>query len=255
MIILPAIDLRGGRCVRLQQGDFSRETVFDADPVAVARRFEEAFQAQGVPPAERWLHVVDLDGAKTGRPVHLDVVRRVIEAVPTMQVELGGGIRSTGAAEKAFEAGVKRVIVGTQAVRDPKWFKEVALRYPGRVLLGLDTREAKVAVAGWGEATERTVVEVINQIGSLPLAAIVYTAIERDGMMAGPDFTAMTVVATASPWPVIASGGVTSAGDIRRLREIGCAGAIIGRALYEGKLTLEKALAAAREKQVGGSDG
>ncbi|HUX00737.1 MAG: 1-(5-phosphoribosyl)-5-[(5-phosphoribosylamino)methylideneamino]imidazole-4-carboxamide isomerase [Phycisphaerae bacterium] len=238
MIILPAIDLRGGRCVRLRQGRFDEETVFDEDPAAVARRFQAA--------GAEWLHVVDLDGAREGEPKNLDHIRAICKAVD-MKIEVGGGIRSTEASEEVFEAGADRIVVGTRAVREPKWLKELAEKFPGRVAWGLDTRNARVAVGGWGEVTEKTAPEIIGQAAKLRLAAIVYTDIERDGMLSGPNLTATQLVVTVSPWPVIASGGVTTVKDIQALKEVGAAGAIIGRALYEGKLTLEAALAAAAD--------
>ena len=238
MIILPAIDIRGGRCVRLRQGRFEEETVYDEDPVARARDFE----AEGA----EWLHVVDLDGARTGEPKNLDRVRAIRAAVG-MKIEVGGGIRSTEAAEETLEAGADRIVVGTRAVREPAWLKELAGRFPGRVVWGLDTQNARVAVAGWGEVTEKTVVEIIGQAAKLRLAAIVYTDIERDGMMSGPNLAATELVVKASPWPVIASGGVTTVKDVKALKKVRAAGAVIGRALYEGKLTLEDALAAAAE--------
>jgi phosphoribosylformimino-5-aminoimidazole carboxamide ribotide isomerase len=236
MIILPAIDIRGGRCVRLRQGRFDEETIFDEDPVARARQFE----AKGA----EWLHVVDLDGAREGEPGNLDLVRAIRKAV-RIKMEVGGGIRSTGAAEEVLEAGADRIVVGTRAVREPKWLEKLARRFAGRIVWGLDTQNARVAVAGWSEATEKTVVEIIGQAAKLPLAAIVYTDIERDGMMSGPNVAATEALVKASPWPVIASGGVTTVEDIRALAKAGAAGAIVGRALYEGKLAMEAALAAA----------
>ena len=238
MIILPAIDIRGGRCVRLRQGRFDEETVFDEDPAAVAQRFEAA--------GAEWLHVVDLDGAREGEPCNLDTVRAIRRAVK-VQVELGGGLRTTAAVAEALAAGIDRVIVGTRAVREAGWLREVAGRFPRRVAWGLDTQNARVAVAGWGEVTQKTVVEMLGDAGGLPLAAIIYTDIGRDGMMSGPNLAATELVVKASPFPVIASGGVTTAEDIRALAKAGAAGAIIGRALYEGKLTLEDALAAAAD--------
>jgi phosphoribosylformimino-5-aminoimidazole carboxamide ribotide isomerase len=237
MIILPAIDLRGGRCVRLRQGRFDQETVFAEDPVAVAKEFREG--------GAEWLHVVDLDGAREGRPVHLDAVRSIVAAVPEMKVELGGGLRTTESAEAALAAGVARVVIGTRALEDPKWFGDLSRSFPRRVALGLDAQSARVAVAGWQVVTERTVAEVIKAVSGLPLAAIVYTDIARDGMMGGANVSATALVVKASPFPVIASGGVTRLRDVRRLRDAGCAGAIIGRALYEGTLKLEEALAEA----------
>ena len=239
MIILPAIDLRGGRCVRLRQGRFEEETVFDEDPAAVARRFE----AKGA----KWLHVVDLDGAREGEPRNLDRVRAIREAVG-LKMEVGGGIRSTEAVEEVFGAGVDRIIVGTRAVRDPGWLKEVAEKFPAQVALGLDARQGRVAVEGWKSPTERIAAEMLEAFAGLPLAAIIYTDIGRDGMMSGPNVAATTlVVAVARPIPVIASGGVTTVEDIRALAKAGAAGAIVGRALYEGKLTLEESLKAAAD--------
>jgi phosphoribosylformimino-5-aminoimidazole carboxamide ribotide isomerase len=245
MIILPAIDLKGGRCVRLRQGRFDQETVFDDDPVAVAKRFAGVFEAADLPADRRWLHVVDLDGARDGRPVHLEAVRAIVAAVPGTKVELGGGIRTTPAAQAALDAGVWRIITGTQALRDATWLRALTAALPGRVVLGLDAESAHVAVRGWQEVTEETVYEVIEAVAGFPLAAIVYTDIGRDGMMAGANVAATASVVKASPFPVIASGGVTAIQDVRRLREVGCAGVIIGRALYEGKLKLEDALAEA----------
>ncbi|MFO8014618.1 MAG: 1-(5-phosphoribosyl)-5-[(5-phosphoribosylamino)methylideneamino]imidazole-4-carboxamide isomerase [Phycisphaerae bacterium] len=236
MLILPAIDLRGGRCVRLEQGDYDRETVFDADPVAVALRFQEA--------GARWLHMVDLDGAREGRPQNLDAVARVVRAVG-MQVELGGGIRTTETAERVLALGVARVIVGTRAVREPEWLAEVARAHPARVALGLDARGGDVAVEGWQQGTGRSVPDVLAEAEGLPLAAIVYTDIAKDGMMAGPAVEATADVARRTSLPVIASGGVTTAEDVERLAATGAIhGAIIGRALYEGTLTVEEAIAA-----------
>jgi phosphoribosylformimino-5-aminoimidazole carboxamide ribotide isomerase len=237
MLILPAIDLRGGRCVRLQQGDYDRETVFDDDPVAVARRFQQA--------GARWLHMVDLDGAREGRPQNLDTVAEVVRSVG-MQVELGGGIRTTETADRVLGTGVARVIVGTRAVREPEWLAEVAHAHPGRVALGLDARGGEVAVEGWQRGTGRSVADVLAEAEDLPLAAIVYTDIAKDGMMAGPAVEATADLARRTGLPVIASGGVTTAEDVERLAATGVLhGAIVGRALYEGTLTVEEAIAAA----------
>jgi phosphoribosylformimino-5-aminoimidazole carboxamide ribotide isomerase len=238
MLILPAIDLRGGRCVRLRQGRYDDETVFDEDPVAVARRFEAA--------GAEWLHVVDLDGARAGRSENLDTVRRIVRAVGT-PVEAGGGIRTTGAAGDILEMGVARVIVGTRAIREPEWLRALAAKFPARVALGLDARGGLVAVEGWENPTVRTAADVLADIDGLALAAIIYTDIARDGMMAGPNVEATAEVVKATRLPVIASGGVTTVEDVKRLKAVGVAGAIIGRALYEGRIRLEAALAAAGE--------
>jgi len=238
MIILPAIDLIGGRCVRLRQGDYAQETVFDEDPVAVARRFEAAGAA--------WLHVVDLDGARTGEPKNLATIRAIVGAV-RMSVEVGGGIRTTAAAQELLDLGLARVVLGTRAVREPGWLAEVAKKFPGRVALGLDARGGRVAVEGWREESARTASDLVASVAGLPLAAIIYTDIARDGMMGGPNFEATAALVKATQFPVIASGGVTTVDDVRRLKKTGVAGAVIGRSLYEGKITLEAALAAASE--------
>jgi len=238
MIILPAIDLIGGRCVRLRQGDYTQETVFDEDPVAVARRFEAAGAA--------WLHVVDLDGARTGEPKNLATVRAIVGAV-RMSVEVGGGIRTTAAAQQLLGLGLARVILGTRAVREPAWLAEVAKESPGRVALGLDAKAGCVAVEGWQQETARTASDVAASAAGLPLAAIIYTDIARDGMMSGPNVEATAALVKATAFPVIASGGVTTVVDVRRLKQAGAAGAIIGRSLYEGKIALGAALAAASE--------
>ena len=239
MLILPAIDLRGGYCVRLRQGDYDQETVFDDDPVRVARRFEDA--------GATWLHMVDLDGARAGTPRNLKQVEAVVKAVG-MQVELGGGIRTTDTAAAVLDLGVARVIVGTRAVREPDWLAEVAGRFPGRVALGLDARAGYVAVEGWESGTRQTAAAVLAGAAGLPLAAIIYTDIAKDGMMSGPNVEATAELAKKSPLPVIASGGVTTVDDIRRLKDAGgIHGAIIGRALYEGTIALDAAIEAARE--------
>jgi len=237
MLILPAIDLRGGQCVRLEQGDYDRETVFDRDPLAVAQRFE----TEGA----RWLHMVDLDGARDGEPANLDAVARVAQTVG-MQVELGGGIRSTDTVARVLDLGVARVIVGTRAVREPDWLADIARAYPGRVALGLDARSGDVAVEGWRQSTGRTVADVVASAETLPLAAIIYTDIAKDGMMAGPNVEATADLARRTAVPVIASGGVSTLDDVARLRATGAIhGAIIGRALYEGSMTVQAAIAAA----------
>ena len=238
MIILPAIDLIGGRCVRLRQGDYNQETVFDEDPVAVALRFEKA--------GAKWLHVVDLDGAREGEPRNLATIRAIVGAV-RMSVEMGGGIRTTAAVQQLLGLGLARVILGTRAVREPAWLAEVAKKFPGRVALGLDAKGGCVAVEGWQQESARTASDLAASVAGLPLAAIIYTDIARDGMMSGPNVEATAALAKASRFPVIASGGVTTVDDVQRLKKVGVAGAIIGRSLYEGKITLDAALAAAGE--------
>jgi phosphoribosylformimino-5-aminoimidazole carboxamide ribotide isomerase len=238
MLLLPAIDLRGGRCVRLRQGDYARETVFSDDPGGVARHWvEHGAQA---------LHLVDLDGAKDGRPVNLPAVRAIVEAAG-VPCQLGGGLRSEDDLAAAFAAGVRRLIIGTRALKAPDWFGRMAERYPGRLLLGLDARDGRVATEGWLDVSDCSAVELARRWEHLPLAGLVYTDIAKDGMLAGPNLHALAEMTAATRLPVIASGGVTTADDVRAVARLGLAGCIIGRALYEGTVTLEAALAASRE--------
>ena len=279
MIILPAIDLLGGHCVRLKQGKYDQVTDYGNDPAAVARKFMDA--------GAEWLHVVNLDGARQGAlgssvtvfkgkltrktllsgppEVNDDAMKSIIKAVGRhMKIEMGGGIRTTEDVERVLNIGVDRVIVGTRAIQEPKWLVEVSERFPDRIALGLDAQGKMLAVQGWTKAARE--LQTWQDLGDISLeewarhklqqllvaeakpAAIIYTDTTRDGMMTGPNFEATTaMVNAASPFPVIASGGVTTVEDVRRVKAVGAAGAIIGRALYEGTLTIEAALEAARE--------
>lgn len=245
MQILPAIDLRGGRCVRLRQGDYNQETVFGDDPVAVARRWAE----QG---AER-LHLVDLDGAKAGRPVNTDVICKIAQALE-IPCQLGGGLRDDESVRMLLEdLGVERAIIGTQALKQPDWFRALVERFPNRIILGLDARDGYVATAGWLDVSKVRALDLARQFQNLPLAAIVYTNIANDGMMQGIDpGTLAELAAFAGLGPeVIASGGVTTVADLERLCVVArdnprLTGAIVGRALYEGTIQLPAAIAAVR---------
>jgi phosphoribosylformimino-5-aminoimidazole carboxamide ribotide isomerase len=234
MLIYPAIDILGGRCVRLVQGDYSRETVFDADPVSVAKRWVE----QG---ADR-LHLVDLDGAKAGRPVNGHVVRRICESV-SVPCQLGGGVRSDEHLAEVFAWGVRWAVLGTRAIQDPAWVRMAAGRFPGRIVLGLDARNGFVATDGWLNTSTVTATDLAKQVEDAPLAAVVYTDIAKDGMMSGPNYEALAEMRAATRLPVIASGGVSTVDQVRRLAEAGTFGCIIGRALYEGQVTLPEVLA------------
>ena len=233
MLLIPAIDLRGGRCVRLRQGDYGQETVFSEDPVAVGREFVR----QGAV----YLHLVDLDGAKEGRPVHLPLIRTLTEAAG-VPCELGGGLRHDADLQAAFAAGVDRVIIGTQALKRPEWFAAAAQRFPGKMVLGLDAKEGCVATEGWLEVSSMQAIDVVRRFEKLPLAAVIYTDIGRDGMLSGPNLDALKVLADSTKLPVIASGGVSNLDDVRRLSRLPLAGCIVGRALYEGTLTLREAI-------------
>ncbi len=235
--IWPAIDLRGGKCVRLQQGDYGRETVFGDDPAAMARHWVE----QG---AER-LHLVDLDGAKDGIPANLASVRAILQAVD-VPCELGGGIRSEEAIQLLLDTGIARLVVGTLAIKQPDWFHQMVQRFPGKLVLGIDAREGYVATDGWLKTSHMTAVDLARQFNGEPIAAIVYTDIATDGMLSGPNLTAMAQMQAAVDLPVVASGGVANAQDVAHLAAIPMAGCIIGRALYEGTVTLPDALRAAQ---------
>ncbi len=236
MLIFPAIDLRGGQCVRLRQGDYNQETVFGDDPADMAQRWV----AQGA----SFLHLVDLDGARLGHPVNGPSVRAIVQA-SGVPCQLGGGLRNEDHVAEALGWGVNRVILGTRALTDPTWLEALCQRHPGRVVLGIDARDGMVATEGWLEVSRKSALDFARQCGEWPLAAIIYTDISRDGMLEGPNVEALAEMARAVAIPVIASGGVTTVDDVRRLAHIGLAGCIIGRALYEGRLDLREAIAAA----------
>ncbi len=235
--IIPAIDLLDGRCVRLAQGRYDEATVYGDDPGAVAA----GFAAHPI----RRLHVVDLDAARSGVRRHAEAVRAICRAAEAVPVQLGGGIRSLEQVEAALALGVERVVIGTAALRDPPLVREAAARHPGRVAVGLDARDGRVAVDGWLETSEADVVEVARRFEDAGVAAIVYTDIARDGMLSGPNLESTVDLAAAVSIPVIASGGVGSLADVEQaaaLADRGLAGLIVGRALYTGDVSLERAL-------------
>ena len=242
MQIWPAIDLRGGKCVRLKQGDFSRETVFADDPAAMARHWVE----QGA----QCLHLVDLDGARSGSLGDLASVKAVLQAVD-VPCELGGGIRDEESIRWLANLGLARLVVGTKAIGEPDWFRQMCRKFPRKLVLGIDARNGRVATHGWLETSEVEATELARQFSNEPIAGIVYTDIATDGMMAGPNLAAMAAMQAAVDCPVVASGGVTTLADVERLTAIPMAGCIIGRALYEGTVTLADAIrvaAAAKEQ-------
>jgi phosphoribosylformimino-5-aminoimidazole carboxamide ribotide isomerase len=241
LILFPAIDIKDGVCVRLEQGDMARATVFNRDPAAQAQTFVvEGFE---------YLHVVDLDAAFAGRPVNVRAVERIIESIP-LPVQLGGGLRDMGAISSWLEKGVDRAIIGTAAVRDPSLVREAARAFPGRIAVGLDARDGKVAVQGWAETSELTALEIAERFEDAGVAAIIYTDISRDGLLKGLNLDATIALADAVAIPVIASGGLASLDDIRLMlepRAARLAGAIAGRALYDGRLNATEALRLIRE--------
>ena len=240
MILYPAIDLKGGQCVRLKLGDMAQATVFNDDPADQAA----AFERQGF----THLHVVDLDGAFAGKPMNAAAVDAILAAV-IMPVQLGGGIRDMAVLEAWLAKGIARVIIGTAAVRDPEFVRTAARAHPGKVAVGIDARDGRVAVEGWAESSELAAEELGRRFADAGVAAIVYTDIARDGVLTGLNIEATLALAHAVPIPVIASGGLASIADVRRLLEPDCAileGAISGRALYDGRLDPAEALALIR---------
>jgi phosphoribosylformimino-5-aminoimidazole carboxamide ribotide isomerase len=239
MIVYPAIDLRGGRCVRLLEGDFARETVYGDDPVAVARRWEAAGAA--------WLHVVDLDGARAGRPVQGDVVAAICRAL-SIPVQVGGGLRDATAVDAVLAAGAARAVVGTMAVRDPAACAALCRAHPGRIAVGLDARDGRLRTGAWLDDSEATPEALAPRVAAMGAAAIIYTDIGRDGTERGPDLDGTRRVARAAGIPVVASGGVGRVDDVSAVAALagdGVAGVIIGRALYTGAVRLQDALRAA----------
>jgi phosphoribosylformimino-5-aminoimidazole carboxamide ribotide isomerase len=240
VILYPAIDLKSGQCVRLLRGDMAQATVFNADPAAQARTFADQGFAH--------LHVVDLDGAFAGAPVNALAVKRILAAVP-LKMQLGGGVRDMKIVSAWLESGVDRVIIGTAAVQDPGFVREAARRFPGRIAVGVDAREGRVAVEGWARTSSLSALELARRFEDAGVAALIYTDIARDGALAGLNIPATLTLANALSIPVIASGGLASIADVRRLMEPDCtrlAGAIAGRALYDGRLDAREALALLR---------
>ncbi len=233
MILYPAIDIRAGHCVRLIQGDYNRETIFGIDPVEVAQKWVNA--------GATWLHLVDLDGAKSGKPINLEVVRAICRAVP-VPCQLGGGIRTESDLESVFGSGVARAIVGTRAIDDPLRFAKWCNTYPGKIALGLDVKDGIPAANGWLEKGGRTLDDLIEDVTKLPLASVIFTDISRDGTLTGCNILATGQLAQRLKHEVIASGGICSLNEIQDLANLGVAGAILGRSLYEGAINLSEAL-------------
>ena len=233
MYIIPAIDLRDGKCVRLIQGQYNRQITYQDDPVKQAREFSSA--------GAQWLHIVDLDGAKVGRPVNTDTIS-AIAALGQFKIEVGGGLRDETSIKQLLDVGVERVIIGTKAVSDFEWFSQVTERFSGKIVLGLDARGSKVATHGWTQDSPQHLLEFAAKAAKLPLAAIIYTDITKDGMMTGPNFDRTKALVRAVAVPVIASGGVGELSDIKKLAELGAEAVIIGRSLYEGTLKLSDAI-------------
>lgn len=236
MLLIPAIDLKDGRCVRLRQGRMEDETVFGDDPVAVAQRWVDA--------GARRLHMVDLNGAFEGKPVNAGVIRAVAEAFPDLPMQVGGGIRDEETVQAYLDAGVQYVIIGTRAVSAPHFVNDLCVEFPGHIIVGLDAKDGKVAIDGWSKLSHHPVIDMAQRFENDGVEAIIFTDIGRDGMMSGVNIDSTVELARAIHIPVIASGGITDIDDIRALCAVadeGITGAITGRAIYEGTLDLEKA--------------
>ena len=243
MLILPAIDIRGGQCVRLRRGDYTQETVYGSDPAAMAR----TWVSQGA----TFLHLVDLDGAKEGHPVNEESIQKIVQTAG-VPCQLGGGLRTEEHIAQALAWGLQRVVVGTKAVTEPDWLERISRRFPEQVVLGIDAKDGRVAIEGWLEVSDMPAVELARRCADWPLAALIYTDIARDGMLAGPNLQGLSELLKAVSLPIIASGGITTLDDLRCLAELDLAGCIIGRALYEGRLRLPEAINCVQSGRVSG---
>jgi phosphoribosylformimino-5-aminoimidazole carboxamide ribotide isomerase len=238
MYIIPAIDLRDGKCVRLIQGQYNRQISYRDNPVEQAKEFSSD--------GAQWLHIVDLDGAKVGRPVNTDTIS-AIATLGILNIEVGGGLRDEASIKQLLDLGVNRIIIGTKAVQDFEWFSEMARKFSGKIVLGLDAKGSKVATHGWTQDSSLTLLDFAVEAAKLSLAAIIYTDIAKDGMMSGPNFERTKSLVEAVDVPVVASGGVNTVEDIRKLAEFNPEAAIIGRSLYEGTLKLADAIQAVQQ--------
>jgi phosphoribosylformimino-5-aminoimidazole carboxamide ribotide isomerase len=238
VLVIPAIDLKDGRCVRLRQGDMGAETVYSEDVPSVARRWQQTGASV--------IHVVDLNGAVDGEPRNLPQIEAVMKAVG-VKVQVGGGIRNIGTVRRYLTAGVSRVVVGTAALTDRAFLEQACKEFPHRILLGLDARDGKVAIKGWTSVSETRAIDLLRELSGYEIDAVIYTDISRDGMLGGPNIPALKEVVDSSSFPVIASGGITRVEDLRAVRALGSRveGAIVGKALYDGKLDLGAAIIAA----------
>ncbi len=237
MYVLPAIDLMDGKCVRLIQGRYDKQIIYRDDPVAQAHDFIDA--------GAQWLHIIDLDGAKAGKVENLDAISKVT-AIGKLKIEVGGGIRDEGSIKTLLDNGVKRIIIGTRAVTDFDWFSEMAEKYSGRIVLGLDARGSKVSTEGWTKECTEPMLDFARKADELPLAAIIYTDIDRDGMLSGPNLERTKSLVDAVDTPIVAAGGMNVVEDIDTLKPTGVDGVVIGRAIYEGTLDVAKAIIAAK---------
>lgn len=237
MDVIPAIDLRAGKCVRLIQGQYHRQITYEDDPAKQARQFADA--------GAKWLHIVDLDGARVGELINAESIKSIVQAVD-LNIQVGGGIRDEECIKQILDMGVTRAIIGTSAISRFEWFAEMANKFPNKLALSLDARGSKLMTNGWMKEGQQKLWDFAAQSANLPISAIIYTDVTKDGMMAGPNFERTQALVEAAGVPVIAAGGVTQVEDVVKLKELGVAGAIIGRALYEKSINLTEAIKAGR---------
>lgn len=238
MIIIPAVDMKDGKAVRLKQGKADQQTIYNADPVDAARRWFDA-------KAKR-IHIVDLDGAFDGVPKNKPFTLAILKALAhSVEIEIGGGLRDASTIDEYLAAGAARCVIGTKVLEDRAFLASIAIKYPGKIIVGLDAKGGKVVTKGWVSQSELLATDVIKSLSDLPLGEVIYTDIETDGMLQGPNLKQLGDMKKASPFPLIASGGVTTVENIKACKALGCFGAIVGKALYDGKITIEDALNAA----------
>ena len=241
MLILPAIDIRNGKCVRLQQGDYAQETIYADSPIEMAKFWEQ----QGA----KFLHIVDLDGAKDGLPTNFSIVSKIAQSI-NIPIELGGGVRNQETIQQYLNAGVNRLVIGTLALKEADWFRDMCRKFPHKLVLGIDGRNGFVATEGWLETSQTLATELAKQYADLPLAALVYTDIAKDGMLEGPNIEEMEAMRRTVPVPLIVSGGIATLDDVRRLVACNFYACIIGKALYENKFRLAEAFECADDSKI-----
>ncbi len=236
MLVIPAVDIKRGKAVRLIQGKADQETIYDEDPLRPAQRWADA--------GARRVHVIDLDGAFDGKPANLSLTLQIVKTFPHVEIETGGGLRTFESVAQLIASGTARCVIGTAAAEDIAFLSKLAHSFPGKINLGLDAKDGWVVTKGWVEVTELKAAEWIKQLGDLPLGEVIYTDIDRDGMLEGPNLRRLDEIRESSPFPIIASGGVATLEHIRQCKELGCFGCIVGKALYDGRIDVKDALAA-----------